>query len=274
MRAGHILNATTAHPGAEADLHLLAPVEPHLRVVPAQPKELPAVSREEPTGHDRRGLRLRLGLCAHGHLPQRPREAYDAEARAREELEVLVVDAVYAGRHHCPGVLTYAVQQWLHPARRALDVGVQEDEHVPARTPSTLHAREHQPPPLLQPDQAHLGQDAEVLRELLLQPLPVTLVEAALVRHAGVVAHYDLREQPRGRVVEHAVHGAHEGREGLIVEDDHDAGIGQRVVLVELFVLLLAHLAAHVLLGPIQRQGVADAVVEGEAAVSVPPLLA
>mmetsp|Transcript_34799 Transcript_34799/g.110504 ORF Transcript_34799/g.110504 Transcript_34799/m.110504 type:complete len:400 (+) Transcript_34799:782-1981(+) len=261
MRARQVLDLPPALPSAESNLHLLTAVEPHLRVVAAKVQEVGAVGREEAAGHHWRTRRLVVIGAREGSLAQAPREAQHTQA-AGFVLEVVVIDGVDARHDHAPAILGDPREEGLQPTGRGFDVAVQEDGDLCRRTPNALHASNHQAPPFLEPRQPELRQRADVPLQLLLQARPVPLIEALLVRGAGIVDQDDLLEQLWRRVVQDAVYGPHQRHEVLVVENDDDTGL--REVARVLLVLEPATLRAEVLLGPVHAQRLADAAVEAE----------
>mmetsp|Transcript_128279 Transcript_128279/g.411059 ORF Transcript_128279/g.411059 Transcript_128279/m.411059 type:complete len:455 (-) Transcript_128279:371-1735(-) len=272
MGARHVLNAAPALPRAEADFDLLAAINSHLLVVAAEMQEEGAVPCEEPPAHDRGvgNVLNTLGplTCTLGECPL---EADQTEAK-HGVLKLLRPNAVDA-RHHKPrAVLADARQQRLQPAGRGLDVAVKADDDLARGAPNPLHARQHDAPPLAQSHQPRLRQcRTGVVRQLLLEAVPMPPVEAAFVRHAGVVHQDDLLQIARRRVVEHRVHRPDQRDKVLVVEHDDDAC--SRQVTRVLLVPRPATPGAHVGLGTVDIHGLAGLAVETEASVGIADLL-
>ena len=189
-------------------------------------------------------------------------------------LQRLVVDHVNDRHHEGARLLVYARQQRLQPARVALAVAVQIEDHVARGRARPRQPRADQPLALGQPHQLDLAGEVavDVALELALGIYTLqrdetrdhtcagtrdTDLEVRLV--AEVVHEDDLVHEVCGGPVEHGPDGADERRPRLVGEDDDDAGGGQ--------VLLVVHaLAARVpRVGHLARVGdlVADDEVEG-----------
>ena len=82
-------------------------------------------------------------------------------------LQGLVIDHVDDGDYEGPGLLVYPRKQRLQPARVALAVAVQEEDHVPGGGPGPRQPRPDQPLPLLQPLQLYRAR--EVLLDVSLK---------------------------------------------------------------------------------------------------------
>mmetsp|Transcript_95232 Transcript_95232/g.291253 ORF Transcript_95232/g.291253 Transcript_95232/m.291253 type:complete len:282 (+) Transcript_95232:609-1454(+) len=231
VRARDVLDGAAAHPSPEANLHLLAAVQVHVRVVPAEPEEHLAVGSQEAARHDgrARGPGAVWAVVREGRLlPERPRKAQDAEAAPCLVMKIVRTDAVDAGNDNRLSLsLLYPRQHRLQVPRRRLDVAVQEHGHLGRGPPDALHPRDHEAPPLLQPQHRNLRQRHQVIGQLVLQPRPMLFVKAVGHRHAGIVDNDDLAQQVGRRVVEHRMYGADEDGKVLVVENDDDAGCGQ-----------------------------------------------
>mmetsp|Transcript_293 Transcript_293/g.1034 ORF Transcript_293/g.1034 Transcript_293/m.1034 type:complete len:337 (+) Transcript_293:401-1411(+) len=210
MGARDVLDASATLPSAEADLHLLTAVEAHARVIPAEVHEELPVRSEEAARHDgrRRGLGRRWVLHALGRLAEGPSELQDAETGRALVIQRVEVQAVDAWYDHTCRIPSDAGQQRLRPARRRLDVAVQEDENLASSAPSPFHPRQHEAPTPSESHKPDFRQLSDVLLQWRLQPIPTLLGKTVWVRPAHVVHQDDLRQQFRRRVAENGMDAA------------------------------------------------------------------